>query len=85
MSSWTGFLRGPVSTVEGRVSPILTGLDRCDWPDCDARAYARGLFEPLHEGQKTAYLNACGHHFRVVPMSFHEQAYHVIDETDEIR
>ena len=61
---------------------ILNALDRCDW--CGARAYARALFDPLSEGQKTAYLNMCGHHYRCAPMSLHEQAYHVIDETDRI-
>ena len=63
-------------------APILNALDRCDW--CGSRAYARALFEPLSEEQRTAYLNMCGHHYRTAPISLHERAYHVIDETDRI-
>jgi len=63
---------------------ILTGHDRCDVHGCDARAYARGLFEPLRDDQETSAVDLCGHHYRTAPMSFHEQAYHVIDETEAI-
>lgn len=60
---------------------ILKHTDRCDVADCGARAYVRGLFNDVREDQKTAAIDLCGHHYRLVPMSFHEQAYHVIDET----
>lgn len=61
--------------------PILTAADRCEVRGCNARAYVRGLFPPRSDEQKTAFLDLCGHHYRTIPMSFHEQAEHVIDET----
>lgn len=70
--------------VEGEPRRILNALDRCDVRGCSARAYARGLFRERSEEQKTSAVDLCGHHFRTIPMSFHEQAYHVIDETDAI-
>ena len=72
-----------VMSGEPRTS-ILTALDRCEYRGCGARAYVRGLFEPLRDDQETAAVDLCGHHYRIVPMAFHEQAYHVIDETDRI-
>ena len=64
--------------------PILTHADRCDVGGCNARAFVRGLFNDIRDDQKTAAVDLCGHHYRTVPMSFHEKAYHVIDETDRI-
>jgi hypothetical protein len=69
-----------VTTVEPR--GILTAADRCDVRGCGARAYARALFEPVSDEQKTSAVDLCGHHYRTAPMSLHELAYHVIDETD---
>jgi hypothetical protein len=66
------------------MSTILNATDRCDVRGCNARAYVRGLFEPRDDNQRTSAVDLCGHHYRTVPMSFHEQAYHVIDETDRI-
>ena len=64
--------------------PILNHLDRCDIGGCDARAFVRALFEPLRDDQDTSALDMCGHHYRVAPMSLHERAYHIIDETHRI-
>lgn len=61
--------------------PILTAADRCDVRGCGARAYVRALFPPVTDEQKTAYVDLCGHDFRAMPASFHEQAEHIIDET----
>jgi len=72
----------PVEMPAVVAGPILNALDRCDI--CGARAYVRGLFNDIREDQKTAAVDLCGHHYRTVPMSFHEQAYHIIDETDRI-
>lgn len=60
---------------------ILNSSDRCDVRDCGARAYVRGLFEDIRPDQKTAAIDMCRHHFLLVPPKFHEQAYHIIDET----
>lgn len=82
MLNYRGYSVVLVVAPEG--SWILTGADRCDVGGCDARAYARGLFEPVREEQQTSAVDLCGHHYRTAPMSFHERAYHVIDETAAI-
>ena len=60
---------------------ILNHLDRCEVRGCNARAYVRGLFNPVREGQRTAAIDMCGHHAKVHAEAIAAQAYTIIDET----
>jgi hypothetical protein len=63
---------------------ILKHTDRCDVRGCGARAYVRGLFEPLTDEQRTSAVDLCAHHFSEREEKIRATAYHVIDERSKI-
>jgi len=64
-----------VSSVEPR--RILKVADRCDWPRCGARAYARVILQ-------SGPLDACGHHWSESQDRLTAIALFVVDETWDI-
>lgn len=60
---------------------FLTAVDRCDWPRCGARAYARVYFDG---DPKPLWLDACAHHFREAPASLLMQSMYHLDETEYV-
>ena len=67
-------------SVEASHSTLKVG-DRCEVAGCGARAYVRGLFDPIRADQREAVVDLCKHHHVECAELFGEQAYHVIDES----